>query len=256
MSFNFEVEAGKSVKLTTAGKYCDRDIVVSATGGGGYTEADLQAKYDEGARSTIEKMNSVNYLFACDTNNVYNRDLFNIFMSADLSKIRRAQYVFHTNNWLTEFVVPDTLRPTSVHGFFQYCTAVKRVSGFENIPYVQVITDVFNGCTSLEDAGAINFTGVTYVVRTFQNCTALKHITAVGTIAVSLDIHWSTGLTKASIESIVNALSTTTSGLSITFSKTAVNKAFETAEGANNGSTSAEWTALANTRSNWTINLV
>lgn len=34
MSFNIEVESGKSVRLTTKGKYCDRDIVVTATGGG------------------------------------------------------------------------------------------------------------------------------------------------------------------------------------------------------------------------------
>ena len=239
MTHKIEVESGKQVKLTTAGKYCDRDIVVA---GFGSNPADLQAKYDEGARSVFVKMTGINYLFS----NGYNQDLFDLFMSADLSKIKRAQYVFHTNNWLTEFVVPDTLRPATVHGFFQNCTAVKRVSGFDQIPHGLVITDVFNGCTSLEDAGAINFTGVTYVMRTFQNCTALKHLIAVGTIAVSLDIHWSTGLTKASIESIVNALSTTTSGLSVTFSKTAVNNAF----------TDEEWATLANTRSNWTINLV
>lgn len=34
MSFNIEVEGGKSVRLSTAGKYCDRDIVVTATGSG------------------------------------------------------------------------------------------------------------------------------------------------------------------------------------------------------------------------------
>lgn len=34
MSFNIEVEGGKTVRLPTAGKYCDQDIVVTATGGG------------------------------------------------------------------------------------------------------------------------------------------------------------------------------------------------------------------------------
>lgn len=33
--FAIEVEGGSSVRLPTAGKYCDRDIVVTATGGGG-----------------------------------------------------------------------------------------------------------------------------------------------------------------------------------------------------------------------------
>ena len=64
-----------------------------------------------------------------------------------------------------------------------------------------------------------------------------------------------TKLNKASIESIVNALSTTTTGLTVTFSKTAVNKAFATTTGGSNGSTSAEWLALVATRSNWTIAL-
>ena len=33
--FNVTVEGGKTVRLKTAGKYCDRDIVVTAEGGGG-----------------------------------------------------------------------------------------------------------------------------------------------------------------------------------------------------------------------------
>lgn len=31
--FNITVEGGKSVRLPTAGKYCDRDIIISAEGG-------------------------------------------------------------------------------------------------------------------------------------------------------------------------------------------------------------------------------
>lgn len=39
MSHNITVEGGKSVRLPTAGKYCDMDIVVTAVGGGGTTPA-------------------------------------------------------------------------------------------------------------------------------------------------------------------------------------------------------------------------
>lgn len=35
MSYNITVEGGTTVRLPTAGKYCDRDITVTATGGGG-----------------------------------------------------------------------------------------------------------------------------------------------------------------------------------------------------------------------------
>ena len=38
MTHNISVEGGTSVRLPTAGKYCDRDIVVTATGGGSVSE--------------------------------------------------------------------------------------------------------------------------------------------------------------------------------------------------------------------------
>ena len=34
MSFNITVNSGSSVRLPTKGKWCDRDIVVNAVGGG------------------------------------------------------------------------------------------------------------------------------------------------------------------------------------------------------------------------------
>lgn len=45
MSFNIEVEGGTSVRLPTKGKYCDRDIVITATGGGGSVEPDPRDRY-------------------------------------------------------------------------------------------------------------------------------------------------------------------------------------------------------------------
>ncbi len=41
MSHNITVEGGKSVRLPTAGKYCDRDIIITATGGGGGSVIDF-----------------------------------------------------------------------------------------------------------------------------------------------------------------------------------------------------------------------
>ena len=84
----------------------------------------------------------------------------------------------------------------------------------------------------------------------------LENIIFEGEIGKEIDIQHSHKLTKASITSIINALSSTTSGLSVTLSKTAVNTAFETSTGANNGSISTEWSALVATKTNWTINLV
>lgn len=80
---------------------------------------------------------------------------------------------------------------------------------------------------------------------TFGECTALENITFEGVIGNGFNMKWSTLLSRASIENIIGALSTTASGKTITLSQTAVNNAF----------TTAEWTALVNTRSNWTIAL-
>lgn len=91
----------------------------------------------------------------------------------------------------------------------------------------------------------------------FASAAALEEISITGTIGQNgFSASPCKKLNKASIESIINALSMTTSELSVTLSKTAVNKAFETSEGANDGSTSEEWSALEATKTNWTISLV
>lgn len=62
---------------------------------------------------------------------------------------------------------------------------------------------------------------------TFDGCSALENVTFEGLITKNgLNMKDSTKLSKASITSIINCLSTTTNGLSITLSKSAVNNAF------------------------------
>lgn len=90
----------------------------------------------------------------------------------------------------------------------------------------------------------------------FVKSNALTNLTIEGTIGKNgFDVSWSP-LSKASIISIVNALSDTTTGLTVTLRLAAVNTAFETTAGAADGSTSEEWTALIATKPNWTINLI
>jgi hypothetical protein len=86
--------------------------------------------------------------------------------------------------------------------------------------------------------------------NTFQYCNALENLTIEGVIGQNgFDVRYSKKLSKASITSVINALSTTTSGLTVTLSKTAVETAF-------GSTTSEEWLALVATKSNWTISLV
>jgi hypothetical protein len=105
----------------------------------------------------------------------------------------------------------------------------------------------FSGCSNLVKCMPLNFDFVSGAPNAFNGCAALEELPISGTIKVGdLNLKDSPKLSKASITSIINALSTTTSGLTVTLSKTAKEAAF----------TDAEWETLKNTRSNWNIDLV
>ncbi len=89
----------------------------------------------------------------------------------------------------------------------------------------------------------------------FTGCDKLVNLTMGGTIGQTVTFAPCSKLTKESIYSIVTHLSTTKSGITVTFSKTAVNKAFgidiDDPETYPEGS---EWYELRNSKSNWTFN--
>lgn len=86
------------------------------------------------------------------------------------------------------------------------------------------------------------------------SCRALENLTITGTIGYSIDVHNSTKLTRTSIESIVNALSDTATGQTLTLSETAVNTAF--GDENNYGMDTAQWGQLCDSKPNWTITLM
>lgn len=108
---------------------------------------------------------------------------------------------------------------------------------------------MFQDCRNLNRIPMVTFDNVTRFNNTFRNCQALTDITIDGSIDVAISFAESPLLNRASIESIINALSTTTSGLTLTLSSAAVTAAF-------GSTTAADWTALVGTRNNWTISLV
>ena len=89
----------------------------------------------------------------------------------------------------------------------------------------------------------------------FDGCSALEHVIVEGLIPLSWNLKDTKKLDKASITSIINALSSTATGQTLTISKTAINNAF----GINidNESTypeGSEYYNLRNSKSNWTFN--
>ena len=143
-------------------------------------------------------------------------------------------------------IVLDTSNCTDFRQMFYY-------SSPKRIPAINTVAiDTFNSFIYYADIETIDRLilredGSQAFVSPFSGAAKLINIIIEGTIGKNgFDIKDSIKLSKASIESIINALSTTTTGLSITLSKTAVNNAF----------TTDEWAALISTRSNWTISLI
>jgi hypothetical protein len=118
---------------------------------------------------------------------------------------------------------------------------------------------LFNACSKLVTIRKLIVSSVTPFasggVSSFSGCSSLVNISIEGIIGKVFNISATKKLSKASIINIINCLSTTTNGIAATFSQTAVDNAFETSEGAADGSTSTEWTTLIATKSNWTISL-
>lgn len=256
-----DVAAGKT--FTSAAGF---KVVGTATGGEG------DGSYDEG--------------YAAGQQAEYDRFWYQYITNSEASEM--GDYLFAGRGWNKDTFKPGVnLAPTRANGMFQgtgiqgdlvqllenagitldfsNCTMVNNL--FSSAPYITRVGIMdfrkvtyggaeFNGARSIVTIDGIYFSeNITSGVM-FNQATALENITVLNTI-VQGGYSWqhSTKLTKASITSIINALSTTTTGLTVTLSRTAVNKAFETASGANDGSTSTEWLTLKGTRSNWTVSL-
>ena len=88
---------------------------------------------------------------------------------------------------------------------------------------------------------------------TFQHATFLTDITMSGVVAKSINFG-TCPLNKASIISVVNVLSSSTTGQTVTFKKTAVNTAFGiNVDDASTYPVGSEFYNLRNSKSNWTF---
>lgn len=120
------------------------------------------------------------------------------------------------------------------------------------------VANFVEGCKVLKSIyGALDFSEVTTSnLNLFRYAESLENIEFVpNTIGFSFEIWWGGKLSKASIISLINGLSDATSELTVTLAKKNIDREFETAEGLNDGSTSAEWQSLVATKQNWTISL-
>lgn len=91
--------------------------------------------------------------------------------------------------------------------------------------------------------------------NSFNASPNITHVVFEGDIRYSLSFASQTKLDKESILSIINCLYDASTSQTITFNTNAINKQFETSDGANDGSASTEWTNLITTKPNWTFAL-
>lgn len=144
MSFNIEVEGGTSVRLPTAGKYCDRDIVVTAQGGA----EDLNDVLTE-QEALIDELKEVLRGKASGSSDDLTRSIINKTITA------------YSDNEIT------TVGAYAFNG----CNKMKSVN-LQNATYVGQYA--FNGCSALTDVNLPN--AKTVGGNAFQNCTSLTKL--------------------------------------------------------------------------------
>lgn len=147
-------------------------------------------------------------------------------------------------------VVLDTSDNANYSGTFAY-SKITVLPEIVFSSFSTVISETFSNCTSLHTIRKIILKDGFNVSMpsAFDNCVALENVVFEGVIPKIVSFAQSVKLSKASITSIIEHLSTTASGQTATFSKTAVETAFGSVE-------SAEWQSLIAPKSNWTISLV
>lgn len=158
------------------------------------------------------------------------------------------------------FSLPERCEQQNISIDFSNATALTQLFQNANINDVGIVD--CTSCTSVSYALSSPYIVKAIMVvnekntfsNTFSNGRALVDLIMRGTIGTTVSFKDSP-LNKASIENIFGVLLSSATGQTTTFNKNAVNKAFETAEGANDGSTSAEWNTLVASKPNWTISM-
>ena len=131
--------------------------------------------------------------------------------------------------------------------------------GVINMTGSAALTYTFSSCTVLEtiDKLILNAKGTNTFTSTFDGCTNLKNITIEGVIGNDIRFTQCTKLTKESLTSIIEHLSGSTSGKTLTLSKTAVKNAFGiNVDDESTYPEGSEYYTLRHSKDNWTFNYV
>ncbi len=144
----------------------------------------------------------------------------------------------------------DLSGATSMHGLFNGSAKITRVGEIDIRNAGAATSSIFAYCAQLKRIDKLIVDANNAYASAFVNCFNLRRLFVEGEIASSMNLQWSPYLYAESFVSIVEALSDSTEGLSVTFSESALNNAdWSTTE-------YASWDELVATKQNWTFTLV
>lgn len=155
-------------------------------------------------------------------------------------------------------VILDTSEATNLNcGFGESNLTVMPTINLTKCTTSGATNGLFGGSGSLKTIRKIIVSEVTVFSNSFE-CSRLENITFEGAIGNDIDFNSCTKLTEVSIRSIIEHLSDTASGKTLTLSKVAVDNAYGWYIGDSfaPGSSSGTWNELVVSKPNWTITLV
>ena len=174
MSHNISIESGTSVKLKTAGKYCDRDIVVTATGGSGGAgvtgEFVLCGEATEVGAEAFKEYTSLTGVNLPNATTI-GEYAFNYCGNVKFIRLPVAtsigEYAFSSCSYLTSVEIPSV---TNIPlGAFDSCLCLESIC----LPAaISLETDAFWGCESLKTVDLPSATSIG--TNSFYRCRKLS----------------------------------------------------------------------------------
>lgn len=128
---------------------------------------------------------------------------------------------------LESIPVFNTCNGTNFDYMFEQCNKLTSVTGLSTNKGTS-LNSMFYQCKKLKSISQIDFSSATNASSAFFNCAELVKIIFHGTIAIRLDIHWSTKLSRESILSLLQCLNATVSGITITLPTKCIDTATDT----------------------------
>jgi hypothetical protein len=192
---NIEVAGGSSVRLPTAGKYCDRNIVVTATGGGGADFTELERKLSNG--------------FTDYSYYLYNKQKMTevpVEILQHTAVGTNFSYMLQYCYGLTTFPQFDTSKGSNFTSMVQGCNKLTTAPQLDTSKGT-IFSSMYQGCSKLVTIGGIDFTSAAIITSVLNGCSALENITFNGVTKITgLDLSYCKKLTHDSLMSAINAL--------------------------------------------------